>query len=522
MKKLLLLLVAILTMSLALTGCDESVATLSNVGGDVLSGNGTFAVEKGDYLYFVNGVGDITASNKMGDVEKGALVRVKTSDIGKENAAVETVIPKFVNTGAAVSGIYIYGDVVYYATPYDGKDKTGTVRTDYTDFRTFDLKTGKSTQILYESNAVKDYKFVKNANGVFLMYDYTATVDDKEVKYFNVYNMSGNKVFSVDGYNELFTANENYADAGNSDKVFYTKTAYSEELEQNENFTEVYAYTAGASQASVIFSGCGTNALSRDGRNTDDYKAKILKYSDLAGLKITLIENTGSLLLMKVTANDANLASYYLAYDMAKAVNIKAEENANPVELGISNTYLDTAITAKSYFKSLDEIYYIENTTNLKGLVKFDYKKVNDFYHGREQICDEADGYNIALWEGEYLYLCGTAGDYYRIKLDGASELKKINAASAKSLTEWFAPRVINNKFICSYSDAIFQDYLFVVDMTNVDGETYEEDYLEKYAELDRDKVLQLNKTMLGKKTDGDKSSFENLLDSTYPEEDEE
>ena len=116
MKKLLLLLVAILTMSFALSGCSEKVAPLSNVGGDVKSGNGTFAVEKGDYVYFVNGVGDMTASNKMGDVEKGALVRVKTADIGKEGATVETVIPKFVNTGSAVSGIYIYGDVVYYAT----------------------------------------------------------------------------------------------------------------------------------------------------------------------------------------------------------------------------------------------------------------------------------------------------------------------------------------------------------------------------------------------------------------------
>lgn len=518
MKKLLLLLVAILTMSFALSGCTENVTPLSNVGGDVKSGNGTFAVEKGDYLYFVNGVGDMTASNKMGDVEKGSLVRVKTADIGKENATVETVIPKFVNTSSAVSGIYIYGDVVYYATPYDGKDKTGTIRTDYTDFRTFDLKTGKSTQILFESKKVNKYKFVKNSNGVFLMYDVTETVDEKEVKTFNVYKSNGDKVFSVDGYGELFTADDN------SDKVFYSKTAYSEELEQDENFTEVYMYTAGATEASVVLSGCGSNALSRDGRNTDAYKAKILKYSDLAGVKVTLIKNTGSLLLMKVTGNDSNLSSYYFAYEVNKAVNIKAEnkEERNPVELGVANTYLDTAITANSYYKSLSEIYYVENSDNLKGLVKFNYNNVDNVYHGREQICDDAAGYNIAFAEGEYLYLSGGSGDYYRIKLDGSSELKKINAVSAKSITEWFVPRVIGNKFICAYSDALFQNYVFAVDMTNIDTDAYETDYLEKYAELDREKVLELNKTMLGKKTDGDKSSFTSLLDSTYPEEDEE
>ena len=76
----------------------------------------------------------------MGEVEKGALVRVKTSDIGTKNANVEPVIPKLATTGSATNGVFIYGDNVYYASPYDEKDKTGTVRSDYVDFRSFNLK----------------------------------------------------------------------------------------------------------------------------------------------------------------------------------------------------------------------------------------------------------------------------------------------------------------------------------------------------------------------------------------------
>ena len=507
MKKLLLLLIAVLTMSFALTGCNESFTPPAYENGEVKSGNGTFAVEKGDYVYFVNGVGDMDASNAMGDVTKGALVRVKTADIGSENANVEMVIPKFANTSSVVSGIYIYGDTVYYATPYDGKDKTGKVRSDYTDFRTFNLKTGKSNQILFESKKVSEYAFLSNSNGVFLAYETTETVDSKEVKAFNVYNASGSKIFSVDNYTSLAIADNN------ADKVFYTKLAYSEELKQDEGFSEVYSYTVGATSADVVFSGCGENAKVRDGRDNASYTAKILKYSALSGAKITIVKYTGEILVMKLSSNDANLSTYYFGLELKNGLEVDEDVK----ELGISNSYTDAAITASSYYKSLDEIYYLEDTTNLKGLVKFNYNNLNDVYHGRTQVCDDAAGYNIAFENDGYLYLSGTASDYYRIKLDGSNELQKITAVGAKSLTEWFVPRVIGDNFICAYSDAIFQNYVYSIDMTKVD-----EDYIENYKELDRDKVTELIKTMLGKKTDGDKSSFDSLLDSTYPEEDEE
>ena len=510
MKKLLLLLIALLTISFTLSGCGENVTPLSNVGGEVKSGNGTFAVEKGDYLYFVNGIGNMAESNKMGDVCKGALLRVKTSDIGKESANVETVIPQFANTSLAVSGIFIYGDVVYYATPYTGKDKAGNLRNDYTEFKTFDLKTGKTTKILYETKAVNKYKFVSNASGVYLTYEVTSTVDEKEVKAFNVYKTNGEKVYSAQGYGELLMAEDN------SDKVFYSKNAYSNELEQDENFTEVFMYTAGATSAEVVFSGCGENAKSRDNRDTADYKAKILKYSDLSGVKVTLIKFTGKILVMKVASNDANLATYYFGLNVEDGVTVSALK-----EIGVADSYLDGAITANSYYKSLNEIYYIQNSDNLKGLVKFNYENISDVYHGITQVSDDANGYNIAFEQDGYLYLSGTESDYYRINLNGSNELKKINSAGAKSITEWFTPRVVDNKFICLYADAVFQNYVFAIDITNVDNDDYQT-YLDEYKTLDRNKVYELYKTMLGKKTDSDKSSFETLMDGTYPEEDEE
>lgn len=502
MKKLILLLVAILTMTFALSGCKDGVSPLSNVEGEVNElSNGTFAVEKGDYLYFVNGIGDSKANNEMGNVEKGALLRVKISEIGKDGANVETVIPKLMNTGSFVSGIYIFGDTVYYATPYDGKDKTSTVRNDYTEFRTFDLKTAKSGEILYETKTVSKYSFVSVGGNVYLTYQTTHTDgDDKEVKTYNVYDMKGEKVFSVDGYGELLVP------ANNVGKVYYTKTAYSQELKQDEDFNEIYEYVVGSKQASVVFSGCGTNALIRDGRNTDDYKAKILPYSDTMGVKTTLIKNTGSLLVFKIASNDINLSSYYYALDLTKQA-----VKSNLVMLGESNTYTDAAITVNSYYKSISEIYYVENSTYLKGLVKFNYENKSDAFHGRELVSSDAEGYNIAYEQGGYLYLNGTEGDYYRINLQD-KELKKINAVGAKSLTDWFAPRVIGDKFVCVYAETIYQNYLYAIDMAD-------ETHLDTYEELDRAKVLTLSKTIVGKMTEADKTSFETQVDTDYPEE---
>ena len=187
----------------------------------------------------------------------------------------------------------------------------------------------------------------------------------------------------------------------------------------------------------------------------------------------------------------------------------------------MADSYLDGAITANSYYKSLNEIYYIQNSDNLKGLVKFNYENISDVYHGITQVSDDANGYNIAFEQDGYLYLSGTESDYYRINLNGSNELKKINSAGAKSITEWFTPRVVDNKFICLYADAVFQNYVFAIDITNVDNDDYQT-YLDEYKTLDRNKVYELYKTMLGKKTDSDKSSFETLMDGTYPEEDEE
>ena len=58
--------------------------------------NGGFVVEKGDYVYFINGEESYTATNEFGDVVKGALMRIKKADLndGKYDS-VQTVVPLY-------------------------------------------------------------------------------------------------------------------------------------------------------------------------------------------------------------------------------------------------------------------------------------------------------------------------------------------------------------------------------------------------------------------------------------------
>ena len=107
MKKIIILLVALLTcLTAVFAGCGDSTGydnKLTGFEGEV-SSNGGFAVQKGEYIYFINGVETHTTDNTYGKVEMGALARVKASDLS--NA--EIVIPSLFVAGDKTSGFYIF------------------------------------------------------------------------------------------------------------------------------------------------------------------------------------------------------------------------------------------------------------------------------------------------------------------------------------------------------------------------------------------------------------------------------
>ena len=170
--------------ALALTGCgtekykgDQLTAGYDKTA--TVSSNGGFAVEKGDYVYFINGSASNTADNTYGDVVKGALMRISKAQLATEKySEAQVVIPSLFVAGDMTAGIFIYGEYVYYATPTTDKDtKTGEVQNTYLDFKRSKLDgseapmDGKNDYMFRLSTNSAKYRFVEEGGKVYCLYE---------------------------------------------------------------------------------------------------------------------------------------------------------------------------------------------------------------------------------------------------------------------------------------------------------------------------------------------------------------
>lgn len=286
-KKLLIISILILSLVFVFIGCSASVlknpVTNPQTETDfVVYGNGTSAVQYGNYVYFVNGTrgyededgnqnkwdtskvakgglyraeltGEASAKiegkarefnikfNDSGDIDTDTLEFKTTQDVGKAKGKdydgeeidvvnVELISPKTIGTsGQADNGIYIFDNYIYYATPNNKHSKSGTVLTGLTDFMRTSLD-GTETVLIYTTDGEsKDnpYTFHKSKDGVYL-----ACYFDKKIV--TVKCDSGTKfdakVLTDDATSVVFAKISEYNKFDNfvmsiEDYVFYTRTS---------------------------------------------------------------------------------------------------------------------------------------------------------------------------------------------------------------------------------------------------------------------------------------------------------
>ena len=258
-----------LTSTLALSACGGSY----NFGGDLempsstakVDSNGGFAVEKGGYVYFINGVEEYTADNTFGDVVKGALYRIAKSDL-EENKydKAQVVVPTLVGSQNFETGIYIYGDRVYYATPTTDKNIQGVVENSWIDFKSakldgsdtmkgyyFRLSTnttnfryvevkdkdkdkGAETTTVYcmyeEDGALKSYNTKTVENTVLVKgadtYYFNETVPTDSNVYYTMsvsYDLDSNKATPA-AYNQIYSVSADATATVNAKEASYTVT----------------------------------------------------------------------------------------------------------------------------------------------------------------------------------------------------------------------------------------------------------------------------------------------------------
>ncbi len=179
-KKTTSLLIAALVCATAtsLVGCSSSSYVpkhLTGVEGEVVS-NGGFAVEKGDYVYFINGSEEYTADNTLGDVEKGALMRISKANLDAHAYdEVETVVPSLFVAQDKTAGVFLYGDSVYFASPTTEKERDGSIANSYLSFHSAKIDGSSSEKAIkdyyfrLENNTTK-YRFVEVDDVVYCVY----------------------------------------------------------------------------------------------------------------------------------------------------------------------------------------------------------------------------------------------------------------------------------------------------------------------------------------------------------------
>ncbi len=153
-----------------------------------VSSNGGFVVEKGEYLYFINGVETYTADNEYGAPQKGALMRIKKADIQSGENKAELVIPSLMVSGDTTAGIFIYGDRIYYATPDSRKNTSGVVENSYLDFRSAKLDGTDIKDYFFVADNSTQFRYVEGEDAVYLVYAGDAEMNGSEVSALLSYN----------------------------------------------------------------------------------------------------------------------------------------------------------------------------------------------------------------------------------------------------------------------------------------------------------------------------------------------
>ena len=519
------------TMALAtLAGCNGKYYSGNKLEGvnaeDAVISNGGFVAKKGDYVYFINGQESNTADNTYGEVTKGALLRIKASDLTAGNySETQVVVPSLFVAQNFDAGIYLYGEDVYYATPTTDKDLDGNIQNTLLDFKSAKLdgsKTMKSKYFQLTNNSVQ-YRYVqdKTTKVVYCLY-----VDGTDLHSFNT--SSGDDVVLVKGADKYYF-DETDAESGN---VYYTMSVTENIDSDNSNTTsynQIYVVnaaataTANASEASYTVAGGKTYTFNKEymeEKNADAKEAKTDAPYDFKDYSTYPYVNLGTLVLdgigsfdmtnTKTQYNDENAGAPGNIYGYTYAIQsyengglyFTRKANDEGANLPTYLYYVANETVAGSAWKSVsgnesvvevskdtatataDAIYYIES--GVHGYLYQDGSKIWKV-EGANKFVIEEQASSVTLWktEGEYLYYyaASTNGnnvsrikytsdnkdDYH--KTFGKEEYQSVTIDYVDWNSAWYKPEIIDGTLIYSNAQSfgsVAYNYIYAVSLDNL------------------------------------------------------
>lgn len=516
-----------------LTG-DPSAATVQS--------NGGFVVATGDYYYFINGVETYTSDNTYGDVVKGALMRIKKSDVEAKKNTAETVIPSLMVAGDYTSGIYIYDGRIYYATPNNVKNTSGEIENDYLDFKSAKLDGSDVKSYLRVSDNSLTYRFVEAGgdNTVYVVYvdgsdlhsyntsDKTDTLLVKGMSAYTLnssdktdpwiyYTMGVTENADSDGslttqYNQIYRVR---ADATES---YYEYTWDQDWLDENNDGEAPYL-----NYGEIVLDGIGANDnLTQFNHDADAAERPAISYT----YTLQSYSNDGIYFLRSLTSTPGDSVGtseelFYLPVSALGEGWNAISGNAKSTEGGSLDMVADSVNVANA---STSAIFYIEEGVVNGEAVKHHYLYVSDQYIYRADVKADGSGKNassdleiaydvsgatlISIDNGSdskyhYVYFTcsngsglsmqravynGEAANYANLQYEDEnnapySPVKLLNVQHASG---WYNYEIIDNVLFYANAEAFSStsyNYIFTVNLKNADGTLRNNEELEAFNE---------------------------------------
>ncbi len=522
-KKIFLLLLALALALGVLAGCDKSYKVTPLEGyvssDNAAESNGGFVVKKDNWFYFVNGAQDYSTDNTFGSVVKGSLMRISETDLAAGNySAADIVVPSLMISEDHTSGVFIYGDYVYYATPNTVRNINGEIESSYLNFKSTRLDGTETMRNYYAqvSDNTTAYRYVQIDGTVYLLY-----IDSTNTEIHSVNTQTGENTVLVSGYsNYAFDATD-----FNNPVVYYTmpvvkKNTYQYHADEahahseNESYNQLYCVRADATESPYTFDfsegyvdtslkegdegyemeyvNFGTLIL--DGIGSEKSEASPFNHDWAEGVRIDSargftyapVKYTDGTLILTVTNLDASVSFVYALDDAA----IGSDWNSIAANPGSGSTgslspvsvSSDKATSSALYYEQDGSLYYIYvSTGNAITRIRVSSDAADRDYIGETTyLARQQEGATLLYLQDGYLYYskAGTNGkSLYRIRYDGAAadyvqfgneseNLQDYRPTQYLALdynSSWFAPEVVGGYLFFDNAESYAENYVYVL-----------------------------------------------------------
>lgn len=507
----------IVTLGVALfSACGKNKVnplTPDNLGDAAVTSNGGFAVEKGDYVYFINGKENYTADNG-GNAVKGAIMRISKADLSAHNySSVDTVVPSVIYSGNSNAGLYIYGDRIYYTTPSTEKNSDGEVQNSYLQFKSTKLDrtdTVKNYYLQLADNST-EYRYVEVDGTVYILYVAASeNLYGTSCKNIHSYN-TANGVDTLLAYNVGDVTFDKY-DLTNP-RIYYTMnvTDYVTNTSYSEYYNQIYSVTADETQrneygldkivedydaekdplyvncGSLVFDGIGkvqgmTQSVTPfNGEGADSVERSAYKYT------VSAYEN-GYLYYTRTTKQNSTAMLF-----AAKQSEILSEGwkpvSSNP-EDGACLVRDGSSASSYIYLYGADNALTGALVTGSNGIEKVNVKdgKIGTVLNNEDRFYLTTDGQATPLFtakhdDGNYIYYSLTGGNGYtvhRVCYDGGyldysgfpledavGKYTPVQVLDVDASSNWYKPEFVDNQllFPAQTADMVSYEYIMVCDL---------------------------------------------------------